>query len=113
MPLSAFSEDEVRQIVRFSCRTLVQQGFERPRAFRARRRLARRRPRHERARRRGLRRRLLRGAARLPRHFGAVATRVSQPYRLDVDGGQQLVEVPNNGCLADYVTADQMVDTFN
>jgi hypothetical protein len=23
-----------------------------------------------------------------------------------------LVEVPDNGCLADYVTADQMVDTF-
>ena len=30
------------------------------------------------------------------------------PYR--TAGG--LLEVPNNGCLADYVTADQMVDNF-
>ena len=114
VPLSAFSEDEVRRIVAWSCRTLEQQGFKRPTAFRA-------------------------GgwhaggnvmnalAAEdfavdssevptdwLPRHFGEVpdlwpdATRVSQPYHLQ-DG---LVEVPDNGCLADYVTSDQMVDTF-
>merc|ERR1711924_233507 len=51
----------------------------------------------------------------LPRNFGDVqdlwpdATPVSQPYRLE--GG--LVEVPDNGCLADYVTSDEMVDNFN
>jgi len=51
----------------------------------------------------------------LPRGFGDVdilwpnATRVSQPYR--VQGS--LVEVPDNGCLADYVTSDQMVDNFH
>ena len=49
-----------------------------------------------------------------PDYFGDVdllwpnATRVSQPYRLE--GG--LVEVPDNGCLADYVTSEQMVDNF-
>ena len=36
------------------------------------------------------------------------ASRVSQPYHLQ----EGLVEVPDNGCLADYVTSDQMVDTF-
>lgn len=114
VPLSTFSEDEVRQIVHFSCRTLVQQGFDRPRAFRA-----------------GgwhaggnvLNALAAEGFAVdssevpqdwLPSGFGDVerlwpnATRVSQPYRFQ--GG--LVEVPDNGCLADYVTSTQMVDTF-
>ena len=36
------------------------------------------------------------------------ATRLSQPYRLE--GG--LVELPNNGCLADYATSSDMVETF-
>ena len=116
VPLSSFSEDEVRQIVAFSCRTLVQQGFDRPRAFRA-----------------GgwhasgsvLRALDAQGFVTdssevppdyLPGNFGIVqdlwpnATRVSQPRRLNVDGG--LVEVPNNGCLADYVTSEEMLDSF-
>lgn len=114
VPLSAFSEEEVRRVVAGSCRILEQQGFERPTAFRAggwhagghvMSALA------------------AEGFAVdssevptdwLPRHFGEVpelwpdATRLSQPYHLE--GG--LVEVPDNGCLADYVTAEQMVDTF-
>ena len=46
--------------------------------------------------------------------FGDVAklwpntTRVSQPYRLE----SGLVEVPDNGCLADYLTSDEMVENF-
>jgi hypothetical protein len=114
VPLSAFSEEEVQQVVAFSCHTLTQQGFDRPESFRA-------------------------GgwhagtsvfnalAAEgftvdsseiaydwLPGSFGDVedlwpnATRTSQPYRLP--GG--LLELPNNGCLADYVTSDQMVENF-
>ena len=114
VPLSAFSEEEVRRVVAFSCGTLEQHGFDRPSAFRA-----------------GgwhagssvLNALAAEGFAVdssevphdwLPRNFGDVedlwpnATRVSQPYR--VRGG--LVEVPDNGCLADYVTSDQMVETF-
>merc|ERR1711920_939633 len=114
VPLSAFSEEEVQRIVAFSCRTLTQQGFDRPKAFRA-----------------GgwhagssvLNALAAEGFAVdssevphdfLPRNFGEVqdlwpnATRVSQPYRLK--GG--LVEVPDNGCLADYVSSDEMVDNF-
>lgn len=114
VPLSTFAKDEVQSIVAFSCRTLMQQGFARPKAFRA-------------------------GGwhagdsvldalaaegfvvdssevphERLPSNFGDVedlwphATRVSQPYRM----GNGLVEVPDNGVLADYVTADQMVANF-
>eukprot|EP00310_Coccolithus_braarudii_P017607 CAMPEP_0183349284 /NCGR_PEP_ID=MMETSP0164_2-20130417/13515_1 /TAXON_ID=221442 /ORGANISM="Coccolithus pelagicus ssp braarudi, Strain PLY182g" /LENGTH=526 /DNA_ID=CAMNT_0025520981 /DNA_START=88 /DNA_END=1668 /DNA_ORIENTATION=+ len=112
--LNAFEEEEVRQVVAFSCRTLVQFGFDRPRAFRA-----------------GgwhagssvLDALAVEGFAVdssevpqdwLPRNFGDVpelwpnATSVSQPYR--IRGG--LVEVPNNGCLADYVSSDEMVDNF-
>jgi len=115
VPLSTFSEAEVRQIVHFSCRTLMQQGFDRPRAFRAGGWHA------------GSN--VLNALAAegfivdssevphdwLPKGFGDVerlwpnATRLSQPYRFE--GG--IVEVPDNGCLADYVTSDQMVDTFN
>ena len=114
VPLSAFSEEEVRRIVAWSCRTLERQGFKRPTAFRAGGWHAGGNVMNALA---------AEGFAVdssevptdwLPRHFGEVpdlwpdATRVSQPYHLQ-DG---LVEVPDNGCLADYVTADQMVDTF-
>jgi hypothetical protein len=40
------------------------------------------------------------------------ATRFSQPYRIHRFSQSGLVQVPNNGCLADYVTADQMVATY-
>ena len=114
VPLSTFSEEEVRQVVAFSCRTLTQQGFERPKSFRAGGWHADSRVMDALA---------AEGFAAdssevpydwLPGSFGQVedlwpnATRVSQPYRLP--GG--LVEVPNNGCLADYVTSDEMVDNF-
>jgi len=115
VPLSAFSEEEVRSVVAFSCRTLEQQGFERPQSFRAGGWHA------------GTN--VLNALATegfvvdssevpidwLGGYFGDVqdlwpnATRVSQPYRLEAG----LVEVPDNGCLADYATADDMVATFH
>jgi hypothetical protein len=110
--LSSFSEDEVRRIVAFSCDTLTGHGFERPRAFRA-----------------GgwhadstvLDALVAEGftvdSSEVPHtsldHFGDVkelwpdTSWVSQPYR-----ARGLVEVPNNGCLADYVTAEEMVDNY-
>jgi len=115
VPLSTFSEEEVRRIVAFSCRTLEQQGFDRPRAFRAG---------GWHAGHHVLSALVAEGFAVdssevphdwLPGSFGEVeelwpnATRVSQPYRLE--GG--LVEVPDNGCLADFATCDDMVDSFN
>lgn len=113
--LSTFSEEEVRSIVAFSCRTLVQQGFDRPKAFRA-----------------GgwhagssvLSALAAEGFAvdssEVPHDwfsggFGDVqdlwpdATRVSQPYSTGVGN---LIEVPDNGCLADYATSEQMIDNF-
>ena len=114
VPLSTFSEEEVRRIVAFSSRTLEQQGFDRPKAFRAGGWHA------------GSS--VLNALAAegftvdssevpldaLPCNFGVVdelwpdASRVSQPYRLP----SGLIEVPDNGCLADYVTSDEMVDNF-
>ena len=114
VPLSTFAEEEVRSIVAFSCRTLVQQGFDRPRSFRAG---------GWHADRSVLNALAAEGFAvdssAVPpcwfKHgFGDVqdlwpdATRLSQPYRLE--GG--LVELPNNGCLADYATSSDMVETF-
>ena len=37
--------------------------------------------------------------------------RTSQPYLIDV-GGKSLLEVPNNGCLADYVDELHMLETL-
>ncbi|MBX3224978.1 MAG: hypothetical protein KF795_30960 [Labilithrix sp.] len=38
-------------------------------------------------------------------------TETSQPYTIETSAGR-LTEVPDNGALADYVSADQMVGTF-
>ena len=114
VPLSTFSEDEVRQIVAFSCRTLVQQGFDRPRAFRAGGWHAGDRVLSALAAEGFLSDSSEVPTDYLPPNFGDVeelwpdATRLSQPYRLDAG----VVEVPNNGCLADYVTSDEMVESF-
>jgi hypothetical protein len=36
----------------------------------------------------------------------------SQPYTVALNGSEHLVEPPNNGCLADYVTGDDMLQAF-
>lgn len=36
----------------------------------------------------------------------------SQPYRFEGSSGKSLTEVPNNGCLADYMTGTQMLAAF-
>jgi len=116
VPLSTFSTDEVRQILAFSSRTLVQHGFDRPTAFRAG---------GWHAGDRVLDALAAEGftvdSSEVPHDwfgagsFGEVhelwpnATRISQPYRLE----GELIEVPDNGCLADYVTSEQMVENFN
>jgi len=114
VPLSAFLEEEVRSIVAFSCRTLEQQGFERPRAFRAGGWHAGSSVHNALATEGFVVDSSEVSQDWIPRNFGDVqdlwpnATSVSQPYRLEAG----LVEVANNGCLADYVTSDQMVDNF-
>jgi len=113
VPLNCFSEEEVKQIVAFSCRTLTQQGFDRPKSFRAGGWHAGNSVLDALASE-GFAVDCSEVAHEWLDRFGEVedlwpnATRLSQPYRLP--GG--LVELPNNGCLADYVTSDQMVENF-
>ncbi|MCX6129832.1 MAG: hypothetical protein NTX25_12330 [Proteobacteria bacterium] len=36
----------------------------------------------------------------------------SQPYRLNLSNGMSIIEVPNNGCLADYRTGEEFFASF-
>lgn len=115
VPLSSFSEEEVRRIVNYSCRVLVQHGFDRPVSFRAGGWHA-----GESVLSAVAAEGFTVDSSEVPHDwpglgsFGDVAklwpnaTRVSQPYRLE----SGLVEVPDNGCLADYLTSDEMVENF-
>jgi hypothetical protein len=122
--MAAYNEKELQKLIRFSIKKLVQQGFERPRSFRA-------------------------GAWQADKHvFRALAregitldssatpaeylkerwgksllypvvgklwpdtTATSQPYRIDLGSGLSMLELPNNGCLADYVSGDVIAATF-
>jgi hypothetical protein len=115
VPLSMFSEAEVRQVVAFACRTLEQQGFDRPRVFRAGGWHA-----DSDVLRAVAAEGFIADGSEVPsdwfgeRNFGFLAelwphaTRLSQPYRLQ----SGLVEVPDNCCLSDYATAEEMVEGF-
>lgn len=122
--MAAYNEKELQTIIRFSIKKLRQQGFDRPRSFRA-------------------------GAWQADHHvFRALAregitldssatsaeylkerwgksllypvvgrlwpdtTATSQPYRIELGSGLSMLELPNNGCLADYVSGEVIAATF-
>ncbi len=122
--MAAYNEKELQKLIRFSIDTLVKQGFDRPRSFRA-------------------------GAWQADNHvFRALAkegieldssatsaeylkerwgksllypvvgklwpdtTSTSQPYRIKLGQGLSIMELPNNGCLADYVSGEKIAQTF-
>jgi hypothetical protein len=123
VPISAYDVDELRQVMRFSVDTLASHGFGEATSFRAGGWMADVNVREA---------LVLEGFAtessavpadylaeeigHLPLH-GWVAelwsgtTNTSQPYVLETESGA-LVEVPDNGALADYVSADEMFDVY-
>ncbi|MGE0173694.1 MAG: hypothetical protein AB7T49_12935 [Oligoflexales bacterium] len=123
VPLSAYDVNEIRKIVRFSNKTLAKQGFGRPRTFRTGGWMAYPNV---------IEALVLEGftidSSAVPAQFlkpklGSYylykwadelwdeTAPTSQPYRLG-ESGRQLNELPDNGCLADYMTSDQMLEVF-
>lgn len=123
VPISLYSADELRKVVRFSLDTLEAQGLGRARSFRCGGWMAK-----DTVREAVAAEGLVFEESAVPTSFlkaqlggrpiytwldelwrGTVET--SQPYTLPTAAGD-LVEVPDNGALADYASAEQMVATF-
>jgi hypothetical protein len=119
VPISAYTTDELREVIRFSVDTLDGQGFGRPVSFRAGGWMAAQNVREALAAEgfdndsSAVPALFLEGEiGHLPLHDwveelwrGTDAT--SQPYALD-----GLTEIPDNGALADYVTGDEMYAVY-
>lgn len=123
VPISLYSADELRKVVKFSLDTLEDQGFGRAKSFRCGGWMAK-----DTVREAVAAEGLVYEESAVPTDFLAPqlkgrpifswlgelwkgTTELSQPYTISTPAGS-LVEVPDNGALADYVTADQMVATF-
>lgn len=123
VPLSNYSVEDLRKVVRFSLDTLETQGFGRAKSFRCGGWMAK-----ENVREAIAAEGLTYEESAVPAEFlapklrqypiqgwlselWAGTTQTSQPYRIATPAGE-LVEVPDNGALADYVTADQMVAAY-
>lgn len=123
VPISAYSTDELRKVVKFSLDTLETNGFGRAVSFRSGGWMATESVR-EAIKAEGM----LYEESAVPVHLlrpqirftpvhgwlgelwqGTLET--SQPYAMATTSGD-LVEVPDNGALADYVSADLMVEIF-
>jgi len=124
VPISLYSTAELRKVVKFSLDTLEANGFGRAKSFRCGGWMAKPSVRDAIA------------AEGLKYEHSAVptvflqpklaaypvydwlselwqgTTSTSQPYRLPAAEGASLVEVPDNGALADYVNAAQMMEVF-
>ena len=124
VPISLYSTEELRKVVKFSLDKLESQGFGRAKSFRCGGWMAKQSVRDAVA---------LEGLTQehsaVPTQFlepklgdtpvygwlselWAGITPTSQPYTVKAQS-HDLVEVPDNGALADYMSADQMVDVFH
>lgn len=123
VPISLYSVDELRKVVKFSLDTLEQQGFGRAKSFRCGGWMAK-----DNVREAVAAEGIAYEESAVPTAFLAPklrsypvqawldelwqgTTKTTQPYTIPTPAGD-LVEIPDNGALADYVTADQMVDVF-
>jgi hypothetical protein len=124
VPISEYTTDDLRKVVKFSLDTLEQNGFGRAKSFRTGGWMAKQSVRDAVAAEG-----ITAEQSAVPVEFlkgklgdypvyswlGEIwqgTNRTSQPYMLDTST-QKLLEVPDNGCLSDYMTADQMLDVFH
>ena len=123
VPISLYSAGELRKVVKFSLDKLEEQGFGRAKSFRCGGWMAK-----DSVREAVAAEGLLYEQSAVPTTFLAPklqnapiygwlselwegTTETSQPWEIATPAGT-LTEVPDNGALADYVSADQMVATF-
>jgi hypothetical protein len=124
VPISEYATEDLRKVVRFSLDTLEANGFGRARSFRTGGWMARQSVRDAVAAEGITYEHSAVPAVFLRPKLGSYpvhgwlselwqgTTETSQPYRMPALE-RELVEVPDNGCLADYVSAEQMVDVFH
>jgi hypothetical protein len=122
--MAAYNEKELQKIIRFSIKKLVQHGFDRPRSFRAGAWQADNHVFRALAREGITLDSSATSAEYLKERWGKSllypvvgklwpdTTATSQPYRIDLGSGLSLLELPNNGCLADYVKGEVIAATF-
>jgi hypothetical protein len=122
--MAAYTEKELQKLIRFSVRTLVNQGFDRPRSFRAGAWQADNHVFRALAREGFTLDSSATSAEYLKERWGKSllypvvgrlwpdTTSTSQPYRVTLGEGLSILELPNNGCLADYVTGPVIARTF-
>jgi len=123
VPLSNYSVGDLRKVIKFSLDKLESQGFGRAKSFRCGGWMAK-----ENVREAVAAEGLLYEESAVPTDFlapklgefpvqgwlseiWAGITQLSQPYDIATPAGH-LVEVPDNGALADYVSTDQMFATY-
>jgi hypothetical protein len=123
VPISLYSTDELRKVVRFSLETLERNGLGRAKSFRCGGWMARQDVRDAVGSEGLLYEHSAVPPALLKAGLGTIAlygwltelwpniTDVSQPFALPTAGGS-MTEIPDNGALANYMTAQQMVDVF-
>lgn len=122
--MAAYNEKELRKLIRFSIDTLVKHGFDRPRSFRAGAWQADNHVFRALAKEGITLDSSATSAEYLKERWGKSllypvvgklwpdTTATSQPYRIKLGAGLSIVELPNNGCLADYVSGEQIAQTF-
>jgi predicted deacetylase len=122
--ITAYSEAELRKVIAFSIKTLKKNGFTHPHSFRAG---------AWQADRKVLRALAAEGftldssatdADFLKERWGKtllypVTKKIwpdtvasTQPYSIDLGDGRKILELPNNGCLADYVSGESIFESF-
>lgn len=122
--LASYSEPELRKLIRFSQKTLGRYGFERARSFRAGAWQAEERTFKALAAEGFKLDSSATHAAYLKDRWGKsllypVVAKIwpsivptSQPYAIDLGGKGRLLELPNNGCLADYMSPEALLKVF-
>ncbi len=123
VPISEYTADDLRKVVKFSLDTLEGSGFGRAKSFRTGGWMAKQNVRDAVAAEG-----LVSEQSAVPVEFlqpklGSYPvygwlgdtwkdiTRTSQPFFVDT-ASTPLLEIPDNGCLSDYMSAQQMVDVF-
>lgn len=122
--LTAYSESEMRRVIRFSLDTLTKQGFDRATTFRAGawqsdkkvfRALVAEGITQDASATDAEYLREKWGKSLLYPVVGKIwpnTQKTTQPYAIDLGDGKSIIELPNNGCLADYTNAEINLAAF-
>ncbi len=124
VPISAYTEPELEQVIAFSVDTLDAQGFGRPTSFRAGGWMAKDNVRSALAAQGFVTENSAVPSEYLASEIGDLplftwvdelwqgTTAASQPHELETEHGP-ILEIPDNGALADYMLPAEMVDVFH